>query len=142
MLRIWNKRIRGFWFFQRKQTIFQRIVVKTRSDRESLWDSLLQLLFTAFPIHEIPSKNYDLGKHSSDDGLPAPKCLKNVEPHCTTINEFIFVVKPWVDFTPEQCATMCFSLFSAAALIHAYRGISMKLLFGTICLHKQSRLKV
>lgn len=67
------------------------------------------------PVHsisyEILSKNYGLGKHSSNDRIPDPKCLKNDEQNYATINEFILVVKLWVDFTQDQCATMWISMF-------------------------------
>lgn len=97
---------------ERGKEQFQRTVAKARSgNRESLRDSLLQLLFTVFPIHEIPSKNYGLWKHPSDEGLPDPKCLKNVEQNYAIINEFIFVVKLWVNFTPKRCYNVFPSCF-------------------------------
>lgn len=53
-----------------------------------------------FPIRIAVCENHI----PSDDGIPDPQLLKNVEQNYATINEFIFAVKLCMDFSP--CATM------------------------------------
>lgn len=125
MLRIGNKSALSR---DRRKEQFQRIAMKTRSGRvfmrqfacSSCWQNFL---YMKFPIRITSCENHI----ASDDGIPDPQFLKNVEQNYATINEFIFVVKLWMDFSPW--ATMYFSMFSAATLMHAHRGVSIKLLF-------------